>query len=222
MQSFKLIFQKDEFSYDTPKINRIKLMNIISKACGDYATNCYIVAIEGKEIIIDPGQDAASWVRDHVSHPVAILNTHGHFDHVWSNASLQKEFNIPLYAPKADLFMLKDDIVGYGMPPSSADVVVEGDQTLSIDDIEVSFLHFPGHTPGCSVIVIENTMFSGDFIFQNSIGRYDFPYSNAGQMKQSLERFLTLKENMEVYPGHGGKTTIVAEQANIPHWLRYF
>ncbi len=197
-------------------------MKIIHKACGDYATNCYIVKIDDKEIIIDPGQDASSWVKNNVTHPIAILNTHGHFDHVWSNAVLQKELNIPLYAPKADLFMLEEDIFGYGMPKSTADVVIDGDTTLDIQGIRVSFLHFAGHTPGCSVIIIGQTMFSGDFIFQNSIGRYDFPYSNASQMKQSLERFLTLKENLDIYPGHGGPTTVFKEQANIPYWLSSF
>ena len=65
-------------------------MKIKSKACGDYGTNCYIVEINQKELIIDPGMDAAMWVLQEVRHPVAILNTHGHFDHVWSNAELKE------------------------------------------------------------------------------------------------------------------------------------
>lgn len=197
-------------------------MKIKSRACGDYGTNCYIVEVNEHEIIIDPGMDATSWVLREVKSPVAILNTHGHFDHVWSNASLHEKLNIPIYAPRGDVFMLEGDPFGQGTPSSHADVVVEGNQTFEIAGVDVEFLHFPGHTPGCSVILIENVLFSGDFIFHNSIGRYDFPYSNAIHMRQSLERFLDLKENWEIYPGHGGKTTVFKEQANVPHWLRYF
>lgn len=197
-------------------------VKIKMKACGEYGTNCYILTIEDKELIIDPGMGAASWVIEEVKNPVAILNTHGHFDHVWSNAELKKKFNIPIYAPKGDIFMLENDPFSQGTPPSQVDFVVDGNQTFEIEGIKVHFFHFPGHTPGCSVIMIEDRLFSGDFIFNNSIGRYDFPYSNAQQMRQSLERFLTFKENWDVYPGHGAKTTVQKEQANIPHWLRYF
>jgi len=197
-------------------------MKIQQKACGAYGTNCYIVEVDGKELIIDPGMEAVSWVKAHVHHPVAILNTHGHFDHVWSNAELSKAFKLPIYAPKDDLFMLEHDPFEQGTPPSFADVSVEGDAVYDIEGIDVKFFHFPGHTPGCSVILIENTLFSGDFIFNNSIGRYDFPYSDALLMRQSLEKFLTITENWDVYPGHGDKTTVKKEQANIPLWFRYF
>lgn len=197
-------------------------MKIKYKACGEYGTNCYIVQVGEKEFIIDPGMQAAPWVLKEITHPVAILNTHGHFDHVWSNAELKRKFSIPLYAPKGDCFMLENDPFSQGTPPSYPDVSVDGNQTFDIEGIKVSFLHFPGHTPGCSMILIEDKLFSGDFIFKSSIGRYDFPYSNAQEMKKSLEAFLTLNENWEVYPGHGEKTSVYTEQANVPYWLRYF
>lgn len=197
-------------------------MKINYKACGAYGTNCYLVEIEGKSLIIDPGMEAAAWVKKEVKNPVAILNTHGHFDHVWSNMELSTYFNIPIYAPKGDLFMLENDPFNQGTPPSKADMCVDGDALFDIEGIAVQFFHFPGHTPGCSVILIENTLFSGDFIFNGSIGRYDFPYSDATMMRQSLEKFLTLQENWEVYPGHGERTSVTNEQRNVPYWLRYF
>jgi hydroxyacylglutathione hydrolase len=195
-------------------------MKLKSKACGAYSANCYILECDGKEFIIDPGMEAASWVKKEVKNPVAILNTHGHFDHVWDNAELKREFNIPIYAPKGDCFMLEKDPFSQGTPPSIADIAVEGDATLCIEGVEVKFFHFPGHTPGCSVILIGNMLFSGDFIFNNSIGRYDFPYSNAEHMRTSLEKFLTLSEDWDVYPGHGGTTKVFKEQRNTPYWLR--
>ena len=194
-------------------------MQITSKACGAYGTNCYIVTIDEKQIIIDPGMDATDWVLRHVTNPVAILNTHGHFDHVWSNAELSEKLNIPIYAPKDDCFMLENDPFDQGTPSSRADVVVEGDQHFEIAGINVQFLHFPGHTPGCSVILIGNALFSGDFIFKNSIGRYDFPYSSGEQMRKSLEKFLKIDADWEIFPGHGGSTTLKSEQKNVPYWF---
>lgn len=194
-------------------------MQIKAMPMGDYQTNCYIVTIDEKDIIIDPGMGATSWVKANVSNPIAILNTHGHFDHVWSNAELQKDLNIPLYTPKDDLFLLQDSKYMPQLPPSTPDVEVVGDAEFDLEGIAVKFRHFPGHCPGCSTIEIGDVMFSGDFIFERSIGRYDFPYSNATDMRASLKRFLEIEYDKKVYPGHGGPTSIKAEQRNTPYWL---
>ena len=82
-------------------------MTILKRPMGEYQTNCYIVRIEDKEIIIDPGMGATQWVMANVTNPIAILNTHGHFDHVWSNQELKEKLNIPLYTPKGDVFLLQ-------------------------------------------------------------------------------------------------------------------
>ena len=191
-------------------------MTIKAQPMGDYQTNCYIVSIDDKDIIIDPGVNATKWIKDNVNNPIAILNTHGHFDHVWSNAEVQKLFNIPLYTQEADAFLLKDSTFMPNLPSSTPDILVKGDEEFEIEGIKVKFRHFPGHCPGCSTIEIEDAMFSGDFIFQNSIGRYDFPYSSANDMKNSLKRFLELDYDKTIYPGHGGTTTIKQEQRNTP------
>ena len=117
--------------------------------------------------------------------------------------------------------MLESDPFIQGTPPSHADVAVDGDQSFLIEGIEVKFLHFPGHTPGCSAILIGNALFSGDFIFKNSIGRYDFPYSSSEQMRQSLEKFLKIEADWEIFPGHGGSTTLKVEQKNVPYWFSF-
>jgi len=186
---------------------------------GIYQTNCYIVTVEGKDLIIDPGVDATTWVLDNVANPSAILNTHGHFDHVWSNAEIQKALNIPIYCPKGDVFMLTDDPLGQGTPPSKPDYEVVGDEALDIQGIKVQYRHFPGHTPGCSVIEIGDVWFSGDFLFQQSIGRWDFPASSGEDMIRSLNKAMKIKEDYTVYPGHGLSTTLKAEQRVIPYWI---
>ncbi len=195
-------------------------MTIQSEPMGAYQTNCYIVSIDGKDIIIDPGVDATPWVMQHVTNPVAILNTHGHFDHVWSNQELKEALHIPLYTPKDDVFLLQNSTFMPELPHSFPDVEIKGDADIEIEGINVKFRHFPGHCPGCSTIEIGDAMFSGDFIFENSIGRVDFPYSDVTAMKESLKRFETIPYDKVVYPGHGGTTTIAKEQRNVPYWLQ--
>ena len=195
-------------------------MTIKVQAMGPYQTNCYIVTKDGKDIIIDPGVDATSWVKANVKNPIAILNTHGHFDHVWSNAELQRDLGVKLYTPQEDAMLLKESSWMPDLPPSTPDILVKNDDEFDLDGIKVKFRHFPGHTPGNSTIEIDDAMFSGDFIFEKSIGRTDFPYSNPQDMKKSLEKFLKLNYDKTVYPGHGQTTTIKQEQRYAPFWIQ--
>ncbi|MFY4759130.1 MBL fold metallo-hydrolase [Aliarcobacter butzleri] len=196
-------------------------MEIKLHPMGDYQTNCYIVTIDNKDIIIDPGVGALSWIEANAKNPIAVLNTHGHFDHVWSNQIVKETFDIKLYTPKDDSFMLTLNPYNMGMPPSYADVLVNPDEEIELEGIKVKFHHFPGHTPGCSAIEIENSLFSGDFIFKGTIGRFDFPNSDAKLMKQSINKILTWKNNFHVYPGHGDKTTLQNEIETLKQWERY-
>ena len=196
-------------------------MNIKSAPMGPYQTNCYIATINGKDFIIDPGVDATSWVVKNCTNPIAILNTHGHFDHVWCNQELKDKFNIPIYCPKGDCFMLENDPFSQGTPKSKADIKVTGDMQFNIDGVKISFHHFPGHTPGCSAIQIDNSLFSGDFIFQGSIGRVDFPYSNPSDMKKSINKVLKWTKDIKIYPGHGNSTTLTKEKSSLKNWLNY-
>lgn len=194
-------------------------MQIKVKPMGPYQTNCYIVTVNRAQLIIDPGVDATEWVMRNVSNPLAILNTHGHFDHVWSNKELKDRLGIPIYCPKDDVFMLEKDPFGQRVPPSRVDVAVEPDEKHQIGGIEAAFLHFPGHTPGCSAIEIDDVWFCGDFLFRGSIGRVDFPYSDPKAMKKSLKRALSYPKNVTLYPGHGPKSTLDAERRSISYWI---
>lgn len=194
-------------------------MTIKAQPMGEYQTNCYIVSVDGKDFIIDPGVGATSWVMQNITNPVAILNTHGHFDHVWSNAELQEKLKIPLYTPKGDVMLLSGSSWRPDLPPSTPDVEVDGDEEFDFDGVKVKFRHFPGHCPGNSTIEIGDAMFSGDFIFERSIGRVDFPYSSSEDMKESLRRFKKLDYDKTIYPGHGGTTTIKQEQQYSDYWI---
>ena len=241
---------------------------ILRKAFGEYQTNCYLAIDKQTDeaLIIDPGIGASTWVIETLERtkPLAILNTHGHFDHVWSNAELLSHFGkIPLLCPLEDAFMLAEDCFSTGLPQSTPSVLAGGKEDAKIEpktattenlgrenhytfnNFIVEFSCYPGHTPGCSVIVLsskltnadsisaqnaslqseipplsqQKVMFSGDFIFHRSIGRSDFPYSSHSAMKASLEKFMERKENLLILPGHGDTTSVAQEQANIHYWL---
>jgi len=195
-------------------------MKIQVQAMGEYQTNCYIVTINEKDLIIDPGVDAINWVIQNVTNPIAILNTHGHFDHVWSNNELQRELKIPLYTPKGDVMLLQESSWMPNLPLSKPDYEVTPNEEINFDGIKVKFHHFPGHSPGSSMIEIGDVMFSGDFIFKHSIGRYDFPYSSTTDMIESLDRFKKFDFDKVLYPGHGESTSIEEEQQYINYWIK--
>ncbi|SFV62487.1 Hydroxyacylglutathione hydrolase [hydrothermal vent metagenome] len=199
-------------------------MQIKIQPMGTHQTNCYIVTVEvdkiTRDIIIDPGLGATKWVVENCINPIAILNTHGHFDHVWSNAELKEILKIPIYVPKGDAFMLEKDPFGQGTPPSKPDYLVDGDETVDIEGVEIKFRHFPGHTPGCSIIEIGDVWFSGDFLFQQSIGRWDFPYSSGADMVASLQRASKITDDFTLYPGHGLSTTLKTEQRIMNYWIK--
>ncbi|RAX57512.1 MBL fold metallo-hydrolase [Helicobacter monodelphidis] len=197
---------------------------LYQQAFGDYQTNCYILQKKEGEIIIDPGIGASEWVNAICKNPLAILNTHGHFDHIWSNATLKQQYpHIPIVIHTEDSFMLQQDCFSLGQPICSPTLeITQEEKRLEFDGFSLQYIHFPGHTPGCCVIVCEDSMFSGDFIFYRSIGRYDFPYSSAKQMQESLQKFKQIAEDKILYPGHGQKSSIFAEQKNIDLWIRCF
>ena len=196
-------------------------MDIKIQPMGMTQTNCYIITLDNKDIIIDPGVDATQWVINNTKNPIAILNTHGHFDHVWSNNELQTKLKIPLYTPKNDAFMLLDDPFNQGTPRSKPDILVNGDEKFDIDGIKIKYRLFAGHTPGNSIIEIDDIWLSGDFLFDGSIGRWDFPYSSGEDMIKSLQKAMKIKEDFTLYPGHGISTTLKKEQRVIPQWIEY-
>ena len=192
-------------------------MEILVKPCGEFYTNCYIV---DRKIIIDPGVGAFDFVREYVKNPIAIINTHGHFDHIWDDRKIKEYFDIPIYIHKDDAFFLENDPFSYNPPKVKADILLEEGE-YKIGDYDIKIRHFPGHTPGSITIEINEEMFSGDFIFDGSIGRVDFPYSDAKKMKESIKKFLTIPYDKRILPGHGATTTIKKAKEFLPMWLEY-
>ncbi|MGX2984236.1 MBL fold metallo-hydrolase [Helicobacter sp. 23-1048] len=225
-------------------------MEIISKPFGEYQTNCYVLNVSPSDckqdsvvaqymasgsfsaqdskdfqLIIDPGMQSSQWVVQNCPNPLAILNTHGHFDHIWDNATLQAHFSgIELICHSQDAFLLRDDIFALGITPSTPTKLIDTSKdshTFDFKGIDITFHHYPGHTPGCCMIEIAGVVFSGDFIFYRSIGRSDFAYSNPSDMRESLMRFQVDAHlsPLTLYPGHGESTSAKSEQENVKFWL---
>lgn len=197
-------------------------MQILKKAFGEYVTNCYILKGEQGDLVIDPGQGSFDWVMQNTGKIAAVLNTHGHFDHVYDDAKLQRA-GAKIYIHEEDAFMLRADPFETMPEPIEADVLVKGqEQSLEIAGFNVKFSLFAGHTPGSCMIEAGGAIFSGDVIFKGSIGRWDFPFSSGEQMRESLHKILQIKGDFTLYPGHGPNTSLAAERQNLKYFLQLF
>ena len=197
-------------------------MQILKKAFGEYATNCYILKGEQGDLVIDPGQGSFDWVMQNTGKIAAVLNTHGHFDHVYDDAKLQRA-GAKIYIHESDAFMLRADPFETMPEPIEADVLVKGqEQSFEIAGFNVKFSLFAGHTPGSCMIEVDGVIFSGDVIFKGSIGRWDFPFSSGMQMRESLHKILQIKGDFTLYPGHGPNTSLAAERQNLKYFLQLF
>ena len=197
-------------------------MQILKKAFGEYVTNCYILKGEQGDLVIDPGQGSFDWVMQNTGKIAAVLNTHGHFDHVYDDAKLQRA-GAKIYIHEDDAFMLRADPFETMPEPIEADVLVKGqEQSLEIAGFNVKFSLFAGHTPGSCMIEAGGVIFSGDVIFKGSIGRWDFPFSSGEQMRESLHKILQIKGDFTLYPGHGPNTSLAAERQNLKYFLQLF
>ena len=205
-------------------------MKIDHFVVGPVQTNCYFVTnIKTKEmIIIDPGACAkqlAKKVDESGAKPVAILLTHGHFDHATDAKPLADRYGIKIYIHEADKATLDDPQlnVSYMMGQSKtfyADVFLKDKQELDIAGFHIVVLHTPGHTPGgcCYYFPYQNVVFSGDTLFCTSVGRTDFPKGSAAQIIRSIkEKLLPLPDETTVYTGHNDITTIGTERMYNPY-----
>jgi hydroxyacylglutathione hydrolase len=194
---------------------------------GPLQENCFLVRRDGadKALLIDPGDEATrlqAAMGELGVTPEAILLTHTHFDHIGAVAPLARSTGVPVYCPRDELAVLKDP--GAFFPPMfgpvegwEAEHTVDGGDRLQLAGLDIEVISTPGHSPGHVTFVIDGALFSGDVLFQGSVGRTDLPGGDHATLMASiaglLERF---DDDTTVHPGHMGLTTLGRERATNP------
>ncbi len=196
---------------------------------GPLAVNCYVVTDEKtkKTFIVDPGghnPDMVNYIKENGLALQYIVLTHAHGDHIGGVTGILEVFpDAKLVACIHDKALLEDanlnmSTMVYGYPVAfQADRYVTDGETLKVGELELKFLHTPGHTPGGMCILVEDVLFSGDTLFEQSIGRTDFPGSSYQAIVKSIrEKLFVLPDDTKVLPGHMGSTTIGFEKESNP------
>lgn len=205
-------------------------MKIITAEIGLLRTNCYLVADEESReaFLIDPADSAEELSRLIENEDVkikGILITHGHFDHVYAVTELAAKYHVPIYCGEQEAELLSNPILNESAAfrrevSVVADRLLKDGQKLQLGKTEFTVIATPGHTVGgvCYYAEKEQVLFSGDTLFFESVGRSDFHTGNERILMQSIkERLYVLPDAVNVYPGHGPKTSIGYEKENNPY-----
>jgi len=208
-------------------------LEITCLSLGPVGTNCYIVVVAAtrEAVVIDPGWDAPV-VIDHAEKMKAKVRavwlTHSHFDHIGGVAGLVRTLNIPvaLHSKELPLYKMRGGAKLFGLdideppePKIKLEEYVNGDRRLEIGSLKFEVLYVPGHTQGHVAFYQKDdgVIFSGDVLFQGSIGRTDLPGGNYEQLIESIQKqLLTLPDSTIVYSGHGEPTTVGEERETNP------
>ncbi len=198
---------------------------------GPVQENAFIARLRGAEeaVMIDPGEESERLLKAleqlQVKKLAAILITHTHFDHVGAVAPVAKATGAPVYCPELETQVLAN-IMEYvpwpGFGPFEgyeADHTVKGGERLELAGLEFEVIFTPGHSPGHVTYAIpaEQALFSGDVLFQGSVGRVDLPGGDWPTLSASIETLLdSFPAEATVYPGHMGLTTLGRERASNP------
>lgn len=198
---------------------------------GQIQENCYVVRPKGdpRAVIVDPGEEAQRLLQAlealEVKQLEAILLTHTHFDHIGAVAPVAAATGAPVYCPELETQILANimDYVpwpGFGPYESyEADHTVKGGETLELAGLQFEVTFTPGHSPGhvSYAVVGEPALFSGDVLFQGSVGRVDLPGGDWPTLLASIESLINAyPPETVVYPGHMGITTLGSERDTNP------
>lgn len=201
---------------------------------GVMSTNCYLLINETRNeaVVIDPGAQPElikTKLEEFNVTPMAILLTHGHFDHIMAAFSLAKEYDIKIHAGRPEERLLADASLNCSSLVQQdivleTEVLLDDREILNLAGINIEVIYTPGHTKGGVSYYIEDqgVLFCGDTLFYESIGRTDLPTGDIRSLLYSIEQHLfVLPEDVVVYPGHGQATSIGHEKVSNPFTLEY-
>ena len=205
-------------------------MKVEKFVTGLISTNCYLVINEDTKqaVVIDPAA-CPSYLMSHIKSEglkvEAILLTHGHFDHIMGIDGFLSEFDVPVYVHEDDADAMEDPVLNQSSTYTSGYTFgkaryLRDHQTLELVGYTFQVIHTPGHTKGgcCYYVASEDVLFSGDTLFQNSVGRTDFVNSSTSDLVHSVrEKLFLLPDDTMVYPGHMGETKIGHEKKYNPY-----
>ena len=207
-------------------------MQIKQLVLGPLEANSYIVEVGNEAVIIDPGfndVNLENWAKQNAKKIKYILLTHSHGDHICGAEKLRKITNAPICVGQLDADAYNDDELSLvqmmgGIYPSVAsnnppDILLKDGDTLSFSNKKIHCLHTPGHTLGGMCYIIETNIFTGDTLFNGTVGRTDFEDGNFEQLKASLKKILDFANDVDytIYSGHGPSTTLSHERRYNPY-----
>lgn len=205
-------------------------MEVIVKPVGPAQANCYVVVNDQSHaLVIDPGDEGSelSTMLHAMNVTVdGIILTHAHFDHIGAVDQLIDEFKVNVYVNAAEFDFLNEPLknssaVFMGTPQVTlkAKPVELKEGANKIGTFDITAYYAPGHSAGSTILEIGDNLFTGDVLFQDSIGRTDLPTGSVTQMKDSLNFIKSLTKDYTVYPGHGPSTTLNYEKTHNPYLL---
>lgn len=202
----------------------MKLIQIIS---GRLECNNYLlIQEESREgVLIDCGDDAEKIlgvINEHKVHLKGILLTHGHADHIAAAEEISDVFNCPIYIHCGDepllkraLYNLSPQVLGKPVVIQKEVSFLQEDESISVASFDFQVLHTPGHTEGSVCLRLGDFLFTGDTLFEGSIGNEFPPFGNMRKEIESIKnKLFTIADDCVCYPGHGGKTTLFYEKEN--------
>ncbi|MBR4626291.1 MAG: MBL fold metallo-hydrolase [Ruminococcus sp.] len=207
-------------------------MEFYTLQLGPLGANCYIIETAPRQCVaIDIGGDH-EYLMDLLMKRCftlsKILLTHGHFDHIGGVEAVRKATGAEVHIHYRDAKMLTSEELSlhrdmYGEPfsPVTEYTSVLDDSWINDGDMSFRVIHTPGHSEGSVCYLCGDRMFSGDTLFQGSVGRTDFTGSDPLAMVQSLRKIYLLDGDYDVYPGHGGETRLSTEKLSNPYLRRF-
>ncbi len=207
-------------------------MKIYSLAVGIFQTNCYIIETEQKNaVVVDAGAEprrVLSVLNEHGLTTKVLLFTHGHFDHIGAASILKAETGAQTIVPALDTarFLAPWDVDGAFFPDfagyegETPDRTISDGDTVSLDEVTLTAMAVPGHTPGSMAFCGDDFVITGDTLFMGSVGRTDLPGGDMKCLMKSLLKFDRMEDQTRILPGHGAETVLAFERRTNPYLQR--